>query len=157
MTIQEEDYLNQLQNLDLESEEIKALSVDSSNIKNFNDDLKDIYLNAQVDIDKDIANSRKDIILAYSLIEDLKDNIKLFIEEKDKLGEEKEDESDELKEKRNMYDTMISDTLKSIDSVFRHIQELHNDMTVLMSAKDRAERKFKKYLDKHVLNDEVES
>ncbi len=138
MTQEEREYYEQFVTLDTTPEILKALRIDNMRDEgDYNyDEVYQILDRLDSDLDSDIFEARKNIMISYNVIERLKDNLINMV----RLQEGEEDE-----EMKSKYDDIISNGIHSADAMFNQIQEIVSDLDV---AKDT--KRFINELRKHI-------
>lgn len=131
MTQNERNYYEQLMNLtpeDIKSGIIEAMRLPKDKESKY-EVLNNLY-NIEKSINDDILDSRKNIIVSYSVIEQIKNNItNLIIEQENQTDNEE----------KSKYDEVISNGINSLDAMFNQIQNIVQDIDICNDAKDYIE------------------
>ena len=131
MTQNERNYYEQLMNLtpeDIKSGIIEAMRLPKDKESKY-EVLNNLY-NIEKSINDDILDSRKNIIVSYSVIEQIKNNITNLIIEQENQTDNKE---------KSKYDEVISNGINSLDAMFNQIQNIVQDIDICNDAKDYIE------------------
>ena len=127
MTQNEKDYYYyEFMKLD-KTEILKALRMDSvEGDDNYYVEICEIFDRLNFDLDSDIKEARKNIIISYSVIDGLKDKLINTI----KLQEDEKDE-----ETKKKFDNIIFNTIQSIDDKYKQVQDIVSDIDIIKHTK----------------------
>ena len=127
MTQNEKDYYyEEFMRLD-KTEILKALRMDSvEGDDNYYVEICEIFDRLNFDLDSDIKEARKNIIISYSVIDGLKDKLINTI----KLQEDEKDE-----ETKKKFDNIIFNTIQSIDDKYKQVQDIVSDIDIIKHTK----------------------
>ena len=127
MTQNEKDYYyEEFMKLD-KTEILKALRMDSvEGDDNYYVEICEIFDRLNFDLDSDIKEARKNIIISYSVIDGLKDKLINTI----KLQEDEKDE-----ETKKKFDNIIFNTIQSIDDKYKQVQDIVSDIDIIKHTK----------------------
>lgn len=124
MTQNEKDYYyEEFMKLDIKTEILKALRMDSvEGDDNYYVEICEIFDRLNFDLDSDIKEARKNIIISYSIIDGLKDKLINTI----KLQEDEKDE-----ETKKKFDNIIFNTIQSINDMYKQVQDIVSDINII--------------------------
>lgn len=128
MTQNEKDYYyEEFMKLDIKTEISKALRMDSvEGDDNYYVEICEIFDRLNFDLDSDIKEARKNIIISYSVIDGLKDKLINTI----KLQEDEKDE-----ETKKKFDNIIFNTIQGIDDMYKQVQDIVSDINIIKHTK----------------------